>query len=134
VDNFAMRSKLLPLIGCVLLAACAAEDIKETGISEQRAISIAKNACKEYPDRYNFVDRSEWNRDGKYWVVSITDRPGDHGKVYKINRGGSVVSTHTINRGDGDVYRGRVYRRGYYDDGYNGYDDRPYHPGYGWWY
>jgi predicted small secreted protein len=141
MDNSAMRSKLLTLVGCVLLAACAGEDIQETGISEQRAISIAKNACKEYPDRYSFVDRSEWNRAGKYWIVSITDQAGNHGKVYKINRAGSVVSTHAIDKGD-PVYRGRMYRRGYYDDGYNDYGDgpvrpgydRPYGPGYGWWY
>lgn len=104
-----MRSKLSTLIGCLLLAACATEDIAETGISEQRAISIAKNACKEYPDHYRFVDRSEWNREGKYWIVELADRSGDHGKIYKINRSGKILDTHKIN----DEYRDGPYRRGY---------------------
>ena len=56
-----MRPKLILLVSCIFLAACAAqEDIKETGITRERAISIAKTSCKEYPDRFSFVDRAEW--------------------------------------------------------------------------
>jgi hypothetical protein len=111
-----MRSKLLLLIGCIFLAACAApDDIKQTGITRERAISIAKSNCPEYPDRFNFVDKAEWVPEKGYWAVMLDDRSGDHGRVYKINRNGDVVGTRNINEDHGG------------DDDYG-----PYHRG--WWY
>jgi hypothetical protein len=110
-----MRATLLLLTGCILLAACATEDIKETGITRERAISIAKSKCPEYPDRFNFVDRAEWVPEKGYWAVMLDDRSGDHGRVYKINRDGAVVGTRDINDA-----------RGYDDSGPRG-------PGW-WWY
>lgn len=111
-----MRSKLLLIIGCIFLAACAAEDIKETGITRERAISIAKSACKEYPDRFSFVDRAEWIPEKHFWAIELADRSGFNGKVYKINRNGEIVGTREINDD-----------RRRYDDDYG-----PYRRG--WWY
>ncbi|HWB58005.1 MAG TPA: hypothetical protein VG733_00870 [Chthoniobacteraceae bacterium] len=98
-----MRSKLLLLItACSLLAACAGEDIKETGITRERAISIAKSNCPEYPDRFNFVDQAEWVPEKGYWAVLLDDRSRDHGRVYKINRNGEIVGKRDINEAESD--------------------------------
>ena len=115
-----MRTRILALFVCTLLAACAAENVKETGIPRYRAIDIAKSACKEYPDRYSYVDRAEWLSGAKCWVVDITDYRGGHGKSYKINAAGNIVSVRKIG-GPGGDYGDR--------DDY----DRPYRH-YGWWY
>lgn len=123
-----MRSKLLTLLtlaACVFLTSCAVEDIKETGITRERAISIAKSHCPEYPDRFGFVDRAEWIPEKKFWAVELADRSGDHGRVYKIGRNGEVVGTRNINH-DRGYYEGRPY----YDDDY--YGPGPYRRG--WWY
>jgi hypothetical protein len=113
-----MRSKILLFISCILLAACAGEDLKETGISRERAISIAKSACKEYPDRFSFVDKAEWIPEKHFWAVELADRSGFNGRVYKINRNGEIVGTRDI---------AADHRR--YDDG-----DGPYRRGWGWYY
>jgi len=112
-----MRSKLLLLLSCIILAACAGEDIKETGITRERAISIAKTSCKEYPDRFSFVDKAEWIPEKHFWAVELADRSGFNGRVYKINRNGEIVGTHDI---------ADNHRR--YDDDNAG----PY--ARGWWY
>lgn len=109
-----MRSKFILLAGCLFLAACVGEDIKETGITRERAISIAKSKCPEYPDRFSFIDKAEWVPEKGYWAVMIDDRSGDHGRVYKINRNGEVVGTRDINEG-------------------RDYDTGPRGPGW-WWY
>lgn len=110
-----MRSKLLLLISCVLLAACAAqEDIKETGISRERAISIAKTSCKEYPDRFGFVGNVDWIPEKKYWAVQLEDRSGDNGRVYKINRKGNVIGTRNYTANDDYGPGPGPYRRGWW--------------------
>ena len=116
-----MRSKLLLLISCILLAACAGEDLKETGISRERAISIAKTNCKEYPDRFSFVDKAEWIPEKHFWAVRLADRSGFNGRTYKINRNGEIVGTHEIHEAD----------RRRYDDNDGG--PGPYRGGW-WWY
>jgi hypothetical protein len=98
---------LLPLALALLLAGCVTdEDIKETGISRNSAIKIAENHCSEYPDEYSYVDRAEWNSDGNYWLVALTDRDGDHGSAYKINRAGHIIDSHKIDRHESDDYYG----------------------------
>ncbi len=94
-----MNLRYFALIACLFLAACAEEDIKVTGITREKAIFIAQSACKEYPDRFSYMDYAEWDRDGHYWVVELTDRSGDIGRAYKINRSGTVVDTHDISAG-----------------------------------
>ncbi len=107
-----MRSKILLLIGCIFLAACATapEDIKVTGITRERAISIAKTHCPEYPDRFNFVDKAEWIPEKSYWAVKLDDRSGDHGRVYKINRDGEIVGTRDVNEDHGGYDNGGGFR------------------------
>ena len=127
-----MRSKLLLIIGCILLAACA-EDIKETGITRARAIIIAKQACPEYPDRFNFVDRAEWVPEKGFWAVLLDDRSGRNGRVYKIDRNGAIVGTRDITDDrppgyyDGPYYGGPPVVVGVYGPG-----PGPYHRR--WWY
>lgn len=109
-----MCSRLLfPLGLCLILAGCATDDVKETGISRSRAIAIAENHCPQYPDRFGYVDRAEWNPDGRYWLVALTDRDGDHGRVYKIGPRGGVIDSHGIDRGPEDDYGPRHYGYGY---------------------
>lgn len=103
-----------------LLAACATEDIKTTGISRSKAIQIAEQNCKEYPDHYGYMDSAEWNAKGHYWMVDLTDYRGGHGKTYKINGEGKVVGVDKIGSGSDER------------DSYDRYD-RPYRH-YGWWY
>ena len=104
-----MNSKLLfPLALCLLLAGCVTENIRETGISRATAIGIAERHCPQYPDRFGYVDRAEWNPDGRFWMVALTDRDSDHGRAFKIGPGGSVLDSHVIDRG-GDEYRGDEY-------------------------
>jgi hypothetical protein len=99
----------------MFLAACAVEDIKETGITRERAISIAKQACKEYPDRYSYIDRAEWIPEKKFWAVEIADRDGYKGKLYKINRNGEVVGSREISDDRNDDRGGYgPYRRGWW--------------------
>jgi len=129
-----MKSKLLALSLCIFLAACA-DDIKETGITKAQAIVVAKRACPEYPDQFNFVDKAEWIPEKGFWAVLLDDRSGDHGRVYKINRNGEIVGTRDI-----DV----EHPPGYYDGPYYGgpyygppvvvgvYGRGPYHRR--WWY
>lgn len=115
-----MRLTLIPLACLLLLAGCS-EMGSRHGISRSRAISIAENHCKEYPARFSEVDRAEYNDDGHFWTVALTDTYGDHGRVYKINDAGGVIGTETIDRGG---------REGRHDDYYG---DRPYHHwGYYW--
>src|SRR5579862_8116020 len=102
-----MKSKLLVIAGCLMLAACAPlDDVKETGITRDRAVSIAKAHCPEYPDRFGFVDRVQWVPEKGYWAVLLDDRSQDHGRVYHINREGQVVGTRDINRDRGDFDEG----------------------------
>jgi hypothetical protein len=115
----AMRLRLPTLLLAtalgLLLAGCA-EDLKETGISRSTAVGIAERNCPQYPDTYSYVDRSEWNPDGHFWLVAITDRDGAHGRVFKISRGGKIVDSHKIDRPD-DYYDGPRhlgYGYGYY--------------------
>jgi hypothetical protein len=128
-----MHSKLLLIIGCIFLAACA-EDIKETGITRSQAITIAKKACPEYPDQFNFVDKAEWIPEKGFWAVLLDDQSGRNGRVYKIDRTGAIVGTR-------DITDNRP--PGYYDGPYYG-GPGPYYGGpvvvgvYGrgrrWWY
>lgn len=111
-----MPSKLILLVSCLFLAACAAvDDTQETGITRERAISIAKSKCPEYPDTFDFVDKAEWVPEKGYWAVLLDDRSGDHGRVYKINKEGEVVGTRNVN------------------DTHEDYDSGPRGPGW-WWY
>jgi len=105
----------IPLACFVLLAGCATDDLQETGISRRTAESIAENHCPQYPDRFGYVDRSEWNSDGQYWLVALTDRDGDHGRAFKISRHGSIIDSHEINRTEdnGDDY-GPSHHLGYW--------------------
>ena len=93
---------ILPLIALIALAGCASENIKETGISRAAAIGIAERHCTQYPDKFGYVDRAEWDPDGNFWMVAITDYNGDHGRAYKIGRDGSVIDSHVIDRTDED--------------------------------
>ena len=99
-----MHSKILLLISCLFLLGCAGEDIKETGITRARAISIAQSHCPEYPDRFGFVDRAQWVPEKGYWAVLLDDRSGDHGRVYKINSQGEIVGTRDVNQDRDDDY------------------------------
>jgi len=109
-----MRSKiLLPFALCLMLAGCVTEDIKETGITRATAIGIAERHCPQYPDKFGYVDRAEWNPDGRFWLVALTDRDGDHGKVFKIGPSGSIIDSHNIDRGQDDDYGPRHYGYGY---------------------
>ena len=109
-----MHSKLILFVGCIFLIGCATEDIKETGITRERAIAIAKSKCPDYPDRFNFVDKAEWIPEKGYWAVMLDDRSGDHGRVYKINREGAVVGTRDINEERGDYGGPGPYSRGWW--------------------
>lgn len=111
-----MRTRfLLPLLlVLVTLAGCATDDIQETGITRASAIRIAEQHCKGYPDRFGYVDRAEWNPDGKFWLVALTDEPGDHGRAYKINRSGGIIDSHVIDRGDEDYSGPGRYGYGWY--------------------
>jgi hypothetical protein len=91
-----------------MLAGCVTDDIKETGISRSTAVAIAENHCSQYPDRFGYVDRAEWNPDGRYWMVALTDRDGDHGRAYKISRGGHVIDSHVIDHSD-EEYSGPAH-------------------------
>ncbi|MEI8340272.1 MAG: hypothetical protein WCH43_01910, partial [Verrucomicrobiota bacterium] len=98
-----MRSKFLSLVLlCTLFAACASEDIKVTGITRSKAIQIAETNCKEYPDRFAYMDSAEWNSTGHFWVVELTDYRGGHGKTFKINGQGKVIGVETIGNGSAD--------------------------------
>ncbi len=113
-----MRSKflLLPLFIATMLAGCVTDDVKETGITRSQAITIAERHCSEYPDTYGYVDRSEWDPDGKFWSVALTNYEGTHGKAYKIARDGSIIATHTIDMGgdNGDDYDHHYHGWGYW--------------------
>jgi len=102
---------LLPLALCLVLAGCVTDDVRETGITRSTAIGIAERNCSEYPDRFGYVDRAEWNPDGRFWMVALTDRDGDHGRAYKISPGGKVIVSHVIDRGNDD-YGPRHYGYG----------------------
>lgn len=122
-----MRSKLLLIAGCLFLTACA--DIKETGISRGQAITIAKQACPEYPNRFPFVDRVEWISEKGFWTVQLDDESGNHGRIYEVNRNGVVVGTQDFKQPRPQVYYGGpypYYGSPYYDGPYYG---GPYYGG-----
>ena len=99
-----------------MFAGCATDDVKETGITRAAAITIAERHCSQYPDRFGYVDRAEWDADGRFWLVALTDRDGDHGKAYKIGPGGGIIDTHTIDRStyDSDYAPGHYWMGWYY--------------------
>ena len=109
--------RLLPLLFCLLIAGCASDDIKETGITRGAAITIAERHCPQYPDRFSYVDRAEWDPDGRFWMVALTDYNGDHGRAYKISPAGGIIDSHVIDRTAED----------------EGYGDRRYGPGWYFW-
>jgi hypothetical protein len=94
------------------MGGCITDDVKETGITRSMAEAIAEHHCSQYPDRFGYVDRAEWNPDGRYWLVALTDRDGDHGRAYKINRRGEIIDSHVIDRGDADYSAGHYYGPG----------------------
>jgi len=110
-----MRSRFfLPLALCVVLAGCVTEDIKETGISRATAIRIAERHCPEYPDRFDYVDRAEWDPDGRFWRVALTDEDGFHGRSFKIGPDGGIIGSRVIDRGDRDYYGPGHYGYGFW--------------------
>ena len=128
-----MRSSISSLLLCLLLAACATEDIAETGIPKARAIAIATRACKDYPDRFPVIDRAQWISGGRYWVIDLTDPNRERGKFYMIDRHGQIIGTGRIPQ-DSTLPQARSYsgRHDYYDSGYNDrryYDDEPVYRG-----
>ncbi len=128
-----MRSSISSLLLCLLLAACATDDIAETGIPKARAIAIATRACKDYPDRFPVIDRAQWISGGRYWVVDLTDSSRSVGKFYMIDRNGRIIGTGRIPQ-DSTLPEAPRYRdrRDYYDSGYNNrryYDDEPVYRG-----
>ena len=133
-----MRPRIFALLICALLAACATEDIAETGIPKARAVAIATNACKEYPSRFPVIDRAQWIREGRYWVVDLTDSYRERGKFFMINRSGKIIGTGRIPQ-DSTLPEGRYRdRRDDYDSGsyYNdrrSYDDGPVYRGRVWY-
>jgi hypothetical protein len=112
-----MRSRLLLFLSlCLLaLAGCVTEDIKETGITRAMAIGIAERHCTQYPDRFGYVDRAEWNPDGRFWLVALTDRDSVQGRAYKINRAGNIIDSHVIDRPE------EGYGPGHFGYGYGWY-------------
>ena len=114
----------------MFLAACATQNLAETGISRSHAISIAKSACSGYPDRYSYVDHVEWNPSARHWQVTIEDRSSYKGERFTISRHGHVISAKKFtNPRARRYYDDGRYRDGYYSGGYYG---RPYHY-YGWY-
>jgi hypothetical protein len=87
-----------------MLAGCITDNTAETGITRATAITIAERHCSEYPDTYGYVDRAEWDPDGKFWSVALTDYDGNHGKAFKISRDGGIIDTHTIDRSSDEDY------------------------------
>lgn len=134
-----MRPRIFSLLLCGLLAACATEDLAETGIPKARAIAIATSACKEYPDRFSTIDRAQWIREGRYWVIDLTDVSRERGKFFMINRSGKIIGTGRIPQDStlptAPRYRDR--RDDYYDSGYDDrrsyYDDEPVYRGRVWY-
>jgi len=135
-----MRYNFLLLIACLLLGACASEDLAVTGIPRARAIAIATMACKEYPEKYSYADRAKWIREGGYWRVDITDKYGEHGRFYMIDRHGKIIGKGRIpeegmDRDETTYREHRRYDRDYDNDYYHGdpyYYDHPYRHWY--WY
>jgi len=109
-----MRFRLILPLLCLFLAGCLTDDVKETGITRANAISIAERHCSDYPDTFGYVDRAEWDPDGKFWLVALTDRDGDHGRAYKIGPDGSVIDTHKIDIAEDNDYGPGHYGWGYY--------------------
>ena len=105
---------LLALVSCLFLTACATENLAVTGISKHQAIDIARAACHEYPGVYPYTERVEWSRTGRYWLVVLVDNAEIHGKVYKINREGRVISVSKyFNNQPRYYYRGFNYDYGF---------------------
>jgi hypothetical protein len=112
-----MRRLLPLLLLCLAIAGCATDDIRETGITRRTAITIAERHCPQYPDRFGYVDRAEWDPDGRFWMVALTDYNGDHGRAFKIGPGGGILDTHVIDRVADDQeygYGARHYGMGWY--------------------
>lgn len=141
-----MKSRLLVLSLCLLVAACA--DIQETGISRSQAIAIAKKACPEYPEPFGFMDRAEWISEKGFWVVVLDDQSARHGRVYKIDRTGTIVGTRDINEKQPLIYNAGPAYPPYYDPwpyyyggppvvigvyGHPGYYGHPYYHPYHHW-
>lgn len=102
------------MLFAIVLAGCATDDIKETGITRAAAIGIAERHCPQYPDEFGYVDRAEWNPDGKFWLVALTNRDGDLGRAFKVSRGGGIIDSHKINHTDEDYSGARHLGYWYY--------------------
>ena len=100
-----MRSKFLLFACCAaLLALAGCATTQETGITRGEAIRIAKQACPEYPQQFEFVDRAEWIPEKGFWIVVIADQSGYNGRVFNINRNSEIVSNQTFHGTPPPVY------------------------------
>ena len=90
-----MKPGILTLLCCALLAACASEDLRVTGISRECAIAIAEGSCSEYPQRYPYVERAVWLNGPRCWEVNLTDGQG-RGLSYRINGHHRVIGVAPV--------------------------------------
>jgi hypothetical protein len=121
---------LLLLVVGFLVAGCAADYRRETGITCTDAIRIAREhnvrhpVGGEYPHGNPFrnVERADWDAAKNVWVVDLMAQGGNYGRQYRVNSVGSIVGYKIVDRGSRNYYGPDLsdddYHRYEGDDGY----------------
>jgi len=130
---------LLSLTLSLLLAGCASNYQRDTGIKCTTAIRIAEEHSAHHPaggqtqsgNPFRRVERAEWDPEESVWLVDLMAPGGDYGRQYRIDRVGAVVGYRIVNRGSRNDYGPDLsddeYHRYEGDDGYGNVrnDDLP---------
>jgi len=119
---------LLPLALSLVLAGCASDYDRNTGIDCATAIRIAEQhgarrvsrGENQYQNQYRsrHVERADWDPSDNVWIVELTAANGSYGQEYKINRLGNIVGYHALGYSAGESNG-----PGQSDDRYYGYAD-----------
>jgi hypothetical protein len=116
-----MRALLLVSLAFgFLLAGCASEYNRNTGISCATAVSIAEDHSARHfggqsQSRTTFrnVEQANWEPSEKVWLVDLSSADGYYSREYKINREGFIVGYQIVDRKAGGTYVPDEFDSGY---------------------
>lgn len=121
---------LLSLFLGLLLAGCASDYDRSSGITCTEAIHIAEHHSAHHPaggenqngGTYRYVQRAGWDGVDGVWLVDLVGAQGNYGRQYRINRFGQIIGYRIVDRGSRNYYgpdlSDEEYRGYEGDDGY----------------
>jgi len=121
---------LLSLIPGLLLAGCATDYHRDTGITCTEAIHIAERHSAHHPaagetehgNPFRYVESAGWDGAKGVWEVDLMAAGGNYGRQYRIASNGEVIGYRILDHGSRHYYGPDLsddeYRGSEGDDGY----------------